>query len=296
MERSDLIHVFDDTQRLCRENQSVSVSLKHSMHATRLYDADYYPSLRDDSGKETVAGDEETVCPVSVLPLTTFDAASKAHFSDPACQNDRIGILNFASAVSPGGGVKHGSRAQEESLCRQSTLYPCLDQKWLWDAYYQPNRNAGDRRNTDAVIYSPDVLVLKESAEPYQLLPEDKWVQVDVLTCAAPDLRVCEISAFCGQDGKSIHSMDDQAFCSLYEKRAEHILHIAAANHIDTLILGAFGCGAFGNDPNLAAECWSKAMVKYRKCFYRIIFAVYDPKHARKSNYDVFCQEFAAHS
>lgn len=296
MERSALIRVFEDTQRLCQENQAVSVSLKHSKHATRLYDADYYPNLEAYPVKETAAGDKETVCPVSVLPLTTFDAASDTHFSDPACQNDKIGVLNFASAVSPGGGVKHGSRAQEESLCRQSTLYPCLNQKCLWDTYYLPNRNAGDRRNTDAVIYSPDVLVLKESAEPYQLLTEDKWFHVDVLTCAAPDLRVRETSAFCGQDEKSIREMDEQAFCSLYIKRAEHILHIAAANHIDTLILGAFGCGAFGNDPKLAAECWSNAVTKHRKYFHRIIFAVYDPKHARKSNYEVFCQEFAVHS
>lgn len=58
--------------------------------------------------------------------------------------------MNFASAVNPGGGVRSGSSAQEESLCRYSTLYPTLNQQFLWKKYYEVNRQANDPLHTDA--------------------------------------------------------------------------------------------------------------------------------------------------
>ena len=74
---------------------------------------------------------------VSVSPDRTFEAARRLVAENPG---SRCAVLNFASPVNPGGGVVTGSSAQEECLCRCSTLYPCLNQRMLWDGYYLPNR------------------------------------------------------------------------------------------------------------------------------------------------------------
>ena len=83
-------------------------------------------------------------------------------------------MLNFASPVNPGGGVLSGSMAQEESLCRCSTLYPLIAQDGLKDRYYMPNRRASDFMNTDACIYSEEVMICKSDEElPKRLSPEE---------------------------------------------------------------------------------------------------------------------------
>lgn len=268
--REDLIDVFEATSKQCREDKDVAAAVRHSVHATRLYDADYYPELHEPEK-------EEAHCRLFVAPLSTVDAASQVHDA-PEQHGKKAALLNFASAATPGGGVRKGSRAQEESLCRLTALYPCLNQKWLWDTYYTPNRGRSDRLNTDVVIYSPDVMVLRKDGDPYPFLtPQDRF-QVDVLTCAAPDLRRSE-------------NIATQEFCTLYQRRAEHILHVAAANHVEVLILGAFGCGAFRNDPKLAAQCWHQALEKYAPYFDSVIFAVYDSKRSGDGNFGVFKRE-----
>ena len=82
-----------------------------------------------------------------------------------------------------------GSLAQEESLCRCSTLYPLIAQDWLKDRYYMPNRKASDFRNTDTCIYSEGVVVCKSDEEMPERLKPQEFVMVDVITCASPDLR-----------------------------------------------------------------------------------------------------------
>ena len=79
------------------------------------------------------------------------------------CKNciRRKKTLSFASATRPGGGVKNGSSAQEESLCRCSTLYPTIDSGRFWERYYNVNREKKDNRHTDACIYSPGVIICK---------------------------------------------------------------------------------------------------------------------------------------
>lgn len=191
----------------------------------------------------------------------------------------KIAVLNFASAVSPGGGVRRGSRTQEESLCRLTTLYPCLNQKHFRDFCYTPNRRRADNWHTDALIYSPDVTVLREDREPYPFLAQEDRFQVDVLTCAAPNLRTYDAAG------------SGQEFCARYQKRAEHILHIAAADHVEILILGAFGCGAFRNDPELAAKCWHRALEKYAAYFDEVIFAICDSGSSQDGNCGVFRRE-----
>lgn len=178
--------------------------------------------------------------------------------------------MNFASAVSPGGGVQYGCSAQEESLCRCSTLYLALNRRFLWDAYYSPNRAAKDVLHTDDGIFSPNVVVIKsDESVPQRLDPRDRFA-VDVITCAAPDLRQTPHSRY-----NPDVFLTPEELTALHEKRAQRILHVAAANGADVLILGAFGCGAFQNDPWAVAQAYRNVLPAWRKHFKQIEFAVY---------------------
>ena len=197
-----------------------------------------------------------------------------------------MAVLNFASATNPGGGVKSGSSAQEESLCRCSTLYPTLNQRWLWDQYYLPNREANDPLHTDVCIYSPDVVICKTDESIPQRLPEERFVTVDVLTCAAPNLRPTPGNRH-NPDASRAASVTRQQLFELHVKRAKHILHVAAASGVDCLVLGAFGCGAFQNDPNVVARAYAVALKEYRHYFDTIEFAIYC-REWETENYNAF--------
>ncbi len=98
---------------------------------------------------------------------------------------DIVCVLNFASATNPGGGVKNGSAAQEESLCRCSTLYPTLKTRVLWDSFYSYHRQAESVLYSDACIYTPDIIVFKTDTEEPEMMEEKDWFKTDVITCAA---------------------------------------------------------------------------------------------------------------
>ncbi|MBQ8093935.1 MAG: TIGR02452 family protein, partial [Clostridia bacterium] len=207
---------------------------------------------------------------VKVTRQRTFEAAIEIHCRKP---QDRIAVLNFASAVNPGGGVKHGARAQEESLCRCSNLYPVLNQQKNWDRYYKVNRQAGNPHYTDAIMYSPEIRIIKTDDGLYQRLPEDEFVSTDVITCAAPNLNPYAHAEHGFDRNRFMLGSEEQT--ALHRSRARHILSVAAAHDVDTLILGAFGCGAFSNDPKAVARAYAEVLQEYRYSFREIEFAVY---------------------
>ena len=171
-----LIAVFTDTQAFYGEEPVLVRAVEESRKQTVFHPADDYPAIPDcqRSGR------------IVVSKSKTFQAATEQNRKHPG---QRIAVLNFASPTNPGGGVKRGSSAQEESLCRCSTLFPTIDRRWLWDKYYTPNRDARDPIGTDALIYSPGVVICKTDENIPERMPPEEFVTVDVITCAAPNLR-----------------------------------------------------------------------------------------------------------
>ena len=271
--RERLIAVFADTQSYYTENRRLADAVQRGKAAVKLYAENDYPALPEAAKAGSVA----------VTKSKTFEAAMRLHGAYP---DAKIAVLNFASATNPGGGVKSGSSAQEESLCRCSTLYPTLNQRRLWDQYYLPNREANNPLHTDVCIYSPEVVICKTDESIPQRLPEEQFVTVDVITCAAPNLRQ-RPGNYHNPDASKAASISKKQLYDLHVKRAKHILHVAAANGVDCLVLGAFGCGAFENDPNVVAKAYAVAMEEYRRRFDVIEFAIYC-RDWETANYNAF--------
>ncbi len=161
--------------------------------------------------------------------------------------------LNFANAVHPGGGFLNGARAQEEVLCRSTALYQTL----IDDPMYEAHRDRPEPDSTDWAIYSPDVPVFRLDDGQELLQP---WL-VSFLTCAAPYAPVI------GQPKSG----------DLLQKRIDRVLAIARAYGHAALVLGAWGCGAFANDPCRTAADFREALERrYRGAFSDVVFAITD--------------------
>ena len=165
-----LIKNFADTQEFYTSNPILKEAVTFSLEHTKLYKEDDYPELPKIPDKLGLT---------LTLNLRSFQSAMKFHKVMP---EKKIAVLNFASPVHPGGGVFSGSRAQEECLCRCSTLYPLLAQEWLKESYYIPNKKAHDFRCNDTCIYSEGVVICKSDDEnfPERLKPEE-FVNIDVI-------------------------------------------------------------------------------------------------------------------
>ena len=272
--REVLSAVFQDTQEFYTSSPELQAAIKATMSCTVVYEENDYPPLPEKRLNS---------CEITVTKNKSFEAAMLHRKAYP---NAHITVLNFASAVNPGGGVKNGSSAQEESLCRCSTLYPALDRRSLWDRYYSVNRQLNTPLHSDACIWTPGIVICKtDTYIPDRIEPKD-WVVVDIISCAAPNLRTVTGNMYNPERSKSIHLPADEQY-NLHLKRAKHILHVAAAHMTDKLILGAFGCGAFENDPAAVARAYHDVLPDYVQYFSSVEFAVYCREHETE-NYDAF--------
>lgn len=161
--------------------------------------------------------------------------------------------LNFANGVRPGGGFLAGAIAQEEALCRSSALYETL----LGDPMYKAHRNRELPDSSDWAIYSPDVPVFRRDDGTAVDVP---W-RLSFVTCAAP------YTPEVGQPQAG----------DLLQKRIYRVLDIARSYGYSALVLGAWGCGAFENDPYRTAHDFRRALEgEFRGVFSEIIFAITD--------------------
>ncbi|MEQ2655242.1 TIGR02452 family protein [Lawsonibacter asaccharolyticus] len=273
MGREENIQVFEDTQQKCRSDSRLIQAIAQANAAQRLI-------LESDSETWKPACRYMRPAQVIVSRKRTLEAAS-AYIGKKVC------VLNFASATNPGGGVTRGSSAQEEAICRCSSLYFNLREKRMWEGFYAPHRAQKNPLHNDDCIYTPGVVVFKSDTAAPQALPPDEWYTVNVLTCAAPNLR--ERPGNRMNDGGGVRSVQigKQELRQLHEKRMRRILSIAASEGNEVMILGAFGCGAFSNPPDIVAEAMKTVVQEYRSFFEAVEFAVYCPPRD-DSNYRVF--------
>ncbi len=273
----DLIQVFEDTRHWYEHDPALKESVAASVAGTVLYPAGAAPA----AGKPKFP--EDTT--VTVSRRRTLEAAVNYLDAHPQA---RVAALNFASATNPGGGVTRGSRAQEESICRCSTLYPALCSDALRWGFYDFHKVRHDVRYTDACIYTPGVTVIKtDTALPQRLDPKD-WRTVDVLTCAAPNLRQKPYNAMNPGSGTAVR-VSDQELLELHLSRGRQILRVAAHHGAEAVILGAFGCGAFRNPPAVVAKAYRTLMDEFDGQFRAIEFAVYCSP-GDTANYDAFAK------
>jgi uncharacterized protein (TIGR02452 family) len=204
-----------------------------------------------------------------------------------AKQGKKVCVLNFASATNPGGGVVNGSSAQEECICRCTTLYPCLNTDAMWNAFYKPHRKAANPLYNNDCIYTPDVCVFKSDTNFPEVMPKDECWNVNILTCAAPNLREHPSNAMNPHAGDKAVKITSAELEKLLTKRIRRIFEIAVANGNEILILGAFGCGAFRNPPQIVAKVFNTVMQDYLCCFDTIEYAVYHTEREIE-NYEAF--------
>ncbi|MFT3826233.1 MAG: TIGR02452 family protein [Chitinophagaceae bacterium] len=189
-----------------------------------------------------------------VINETTLDASRRL----VAAGNEKVLCLNFASAKNPGGGFLGGALAQEECIARASGLYPCLLQAPEYYATHRANRSC---IYSDHMIYSPAVPILKD--EEGDLLPQP--VCVSIITSAAVNAGV-------------VHQQQKSRIPEIIpamRTRIEKLLALCRHKQYETLVLGAWGCGVFRNNPEDIAALFHEALNgKFAGYFKNIVFAV----------------------
>lgn len=168
-------------------------------------------------------------------------------------------ILNFASAKNPGGGFINGAKAQEESLAASSCLYRT---QLAHEEYYVKNRAFRSMMYTDHAIFSPDVVFFRD--ERFCLLEQP--VTASVLTLPAVNM------------GQVLLKGEDTVLAEeVMRRRMKLSLAIFAWQGCEHLILGAYGCGVFRNDPKKIARWWKELLYEdFAGVFETVIFAVLD--------------------
>ena len=234
--------------------------------STKLYTPERLEALRNRSGHR---GDRP---PVEVIDGTTQEAAQRLS------PEFALVLLNFASARNPGGGFLGGARAQEEELCRCSGLYRTI---LTQPAYYSVNRGQQSLLYTDHLIYSPKVPFFRVDTRS-SLLKAPYFASV--ITTPAPNA-----GALLRQEPAAAPSIRPT-----FARRWANVLAVAQGNAHRVVLLGAWGCGAFRNDPVLAAETARAVLLspRFAGAFDRVVFAIPDVGKRGKANLAAFREVF----
>lgn len=231
----------------------ISNEVKESKQRTHLYSpeklADLSASSKTDLGYNTT---------IEVVNETTMQGACALNPTE-----NKVGVLNFASAKNPGGGFLGGAQAQEESLARSSSLYLSIDQM---QEMYNFNRSRRTYVYSDYMIYSEDVVFFRndemELVQPYK---------VDVLTSPAVN-----VSAMLQNNRSELSKVRDAML-----QRMDKMLALFVEQGVKHVVLGAWGCGVFRNDPKDMAEYFAHFLTgegKYAHAFEQVRFSVLDSK------------------
>jgi uncharacterized protein (TIGR02452 family) len=200
-----------------------------------------------------------TTLGIELTAETTAEAGRRLAHTERVA---RVVALNFASANKPGGGFLGGAKAQEEDLARCSALYACLRGQ---RPYYDANRRSPSLLYSDHMIYSPDVPFFRDD----RLRFLDEPFALSIITAPAPNAGAAlDREPHLGAE-----------IARVLAARAEKLLAVAATQGHRCVVLGAWGCGVFRNDPAAVADAFARALAheRFRAAFDRVVFAVYDP-------------------
>ncbi|KOG34177.1 TIGR02452 family protein [Streptomyces resistomycificus] len=204
--------------------------------------------------------------PVPVPPVdpvkTLFEVTGESSLEAARRLTGPVAVLNFSSARNPGGGYLNGAQAQEEALCRASALYTCLIGV---REFYDHHRAHRDPFYTDRVIHSPAVPVFRDDRG--RLL--DEPYTAGFLTAAAPNAGVV------------LRTAPERAaeLPGALAARAGRVLETAVVHGYRRLVLGAWGCGVFQNDPVQVAGAFRALLGpggRFAGAFEHVVFGVLD--------------------
>lgn len=232
--------------------------IRKSVDGTKCYTSDMMTDLKHEPNPDMHVG---------TIALGTAQAASKL-----AQYGGKTALLDFASFKNPGGGYLNGSFAQEEAICSESNLYNILSQMTDW---YDENRSwraDNESRNalySDRGLYVPDVALTVNS----------RIVKCDVIVVASPNWSAAS-KAGCDK------AANDEAL----SRRIELVLDMAEDNGVKSIVLGAFGCGVFGQDPRQVARMFKDKLAN--RPFANVVFAVLPGRGGDVRNVKAFLDEF----
>ena len=244
------VRITESGEYLAPSGRVVNVSqlVKRSIDGT----VSYPP---DQPFQESARGNHQTK--ISVENMTTLEAARR--LINEGC---RPALLNFASARNPGGGFLVGARSQEEYLARSSGLYACIRD----NAMYAFHRSRRDPLYTNYAIYSPDVPVFR--SDDGSLL--DEPYTVGIITCPAVNA------------GKMVYERRSEIGHAMW-LRILKVLSTGVKHAHDSIVLGAWGCGAFGNNGHEIAELFYRALEQnFNGVYGQVVFAIVDWSRDRR--------------
>ncbi|MCB9751872.1 MAG: TIGR02452 family protein [Myxococcales bacterium] len=242
---------------------SIAAELDAARAGARHYRPEELSALRERvTARLRAAGPRRPATRFEVTGETTLAAARRltqdAGFKDPAC-------LNFASARNPGGGFLGGSEGQEECLARATGLYPCIANADM-EGMYRPARVSRDALYSDHMIYAPRVPVLRDDDDA--LLPAP--ARVSIITAAAVNAGAV----------RKNQKRDRARIPEVMRARIGKLLALAADRGHEALVLGAWGCGVFQNDPAAVAGWFAEALFEssgaFADAFAHVVFAIVD--------------------
>lgn len=272
MPKSINVEVFNDTKKKCKTNVKLINSINNSIEKQEIYlEKNQLPEMNREKHKAPAK--------IYITKNRTFQAAK-------GYKGNKVAILNFANPRYPGGHVANGSAAQEEALCRCSDLYFSLNSDKLKEEFYNPHINSYNPLHNDDLIYTPDVTFFKSDTSRPELLPEKDWTKVDVISCSAPYL-----GGFKPGTALKKVNISNEDLLKLHEKRLRRILDVAYMKGVDTVVLGAFGCGVYNNPPEIVAQAAKNVLKDYKHAFKNIEFAIYTTKKDDR-NFNAFANAF----
>ncbi|AXG68735.1 hypothetical protein KORDIASMS9_00951 [Kordia sp. SMS9] len=232
--------------------QGEIVDIKNA-HEYTVENSNYYTSKKLDEILSNSTLDKNYKTQFEVTDETSLKAILRL------ANEENIMCLNFASAKNPGGGFLNGALAQEESLAIASSLYTSQMENF---EFYENHRNRKSCIYTDNMIYSPKVPFFRDNKG--ELI--EKPVLCSVITSAAVNLGVV----------KRVEAEKISKVPTIMRTRIEKVLALSILHGNDTLILGAWGCGVFQNDPALIAKLFKEVLeTTFKNQFKKVVFAIY---------------------